>query len=226
MPPINVIQLRQLLREKFPGLRTHADELLAKTRDGWPAGLPQLDARLGGGFAKSAITEVIAACSGGGSALLLVHLLRHATATNQFVALVDGQDSFDAAAVEQSALSRLLWIRCSNADEAMKATDLVLRDGNLPLVLLDLALNPEAQLRKIPAPTWYRFQRIVEESAAVFIVFTPRAMISPAQARITLRSRFDLGALERTQDELLRELEFQVTDARRIAADELLRKSA
>jgi len=225
MPPLNVIQLRQLLREKFPGLRTRADELPAKTRDGWTAGLPQLDARLGGGFAKSAITEVIAA-RGCGSALLLVHLLRHAAATNQFMALVDGQDSFDAAAVEQSALSRLLWIRCSNADEAMKAIDLVLRDGNLPLVLLDLALNPEAQLRKIPAPTWYRFQRIVEESAAVFIVFTPRAMISPAQARVTLRSRFDLGALERTQDELLRELEFQVTDARRIAADEPLRKSA
>ena len=224
--PLNVIQLRQLLREKFPGLRTHADELPAKTRDGWPADLPQLDARLGGGFAKSAITEVIAARPGCGSALLLVHLLREAAATNQFVALVDGQDSFDAAAVEQSALSRLLWIRCSNADEAMKAIDLVLRDGNLPLVLLDLALNPEAQLRKIPAPTWYRFQRIVEESAAVFIVFTPRAMISPAQARITLRSRFDLGALERTQDELLRELEFQVTEACRLAADEPLRKSA
>lgn len=223
--PINVIQLRQLLREKFPGLRTRADELPAKTRDGWPTGLSKLDARLGGGFAKSAITEVIAA-RGCGSALLLVHLLRHAAATNQFVALVDGQDSFDAATVEQSALSRLLWIRCTNADEAMKAIDLVLRDGNLPLVLLDLALNPEAQLRKIPAPTWYRFQRIVEESTAVFVVFTPRAMISPAQARVTLRSRFDLGALERTQDELLRELEFQVTDAGCITADEPLRKSA
>jgi len=224
--PINVIQLRQLLRDKFPGLRTRADELPAKTGDGWASGLAQLDARLGGGFAKSAITEVIAARPGCGSGLLLVHLLRHAAATHQLVALVDGQDSFEAAAVEQSVLSRLLWIRCGNADEAMKTTDLVLRDGNLPVVLLDLALNPESQLRKIPAPTWYRFQRIVEESTAVFVVLTPRAMISPAQVRVTLRSRFDLGALERTQDELLRELEFQVTDARRIAADEPLRKSA
>lgn len=222
---INVIQLRQLLREKFPGLRTRADEFPAKVRDGWPTGLPQLDARLGGGLARSAITEVIAG-RGSGSALLLLHLLRHAAATNQFVALIDGQDSFDAAAVEQSALARLLWIRCRNADEAMKATDLVLRDGNLPLVLLDLALNPEAQLRKIPAPTWYRFQRIVEESTAVFVALTPRAMISPAPARVTLRSRFDLGALDRSRDELLRELEFQFTDWRRLTADEPLRKSA
>jgi hypothetical protein len=226
MLPVNIIQLRQLLRDKFPGLRTRADELAVKTVDGWPTGLPQLDARLGGGLAKSAITEVITARSGSGGALLLDHLLRQAAATNQFVALVDGQDSFDAAAGEPSALSRLLWIRCGQAEEAMKATDLVLRDGNLPIVLLDLALNPESQLRKIPAPTWYRFQRIVEESTAVFVVLTPRAMISPAQARVTLRSRFDLRALEQTREELLGGLEFQVTDARRIVAGEPLRKSA
>jgi hypothetical protein len=226
MLPVNIIQLRQLLRDKFPGLRTRADELPAKRGEGWPTGLPPLDARLGGGLAKSAITEVIAARSGCGGALLLVHLLRQAATTKQFVALVDGRDSFDAAAVEQAALSRLLWIRCRQADEAVKATDLVLRDGNLPIVLLDLAVNPESELRKIPAPTWYRFQRIVEESTAVFVVLTPRAMISPAQMRVTLRSRFDLSALERTPEELLGELEFQVTDARRIVAGEPLRKSA
>src|SRR6267378_2183075 len=111
MLPVNIIQLRQLLRDKFPGLRTRADELPAKTGAGWPTSLARLDARLGGGLAKSAITEVIAARSGCGGALVLVHLLRHAAATNQFVALVDGHDSFDAAAVEQSTLSRLLWIR-------------------------------------------------------------------------------------------------------------------
>jgi hypothetical protein len=225
MLPANLIQLRQLLRDKFPGLATRADELPAKTGEGWPTGLPQLDARLGGGLTKSAITEVITR-SGCGGALLLGHLLRQAAATKQFVALVDGHDSFDAAAVEPSALSGLLWIRCGHADEAIKATDLVLRDGNLPVVLLDLALNPESELRKIPAPAWYRFQRIVEESTAVLVVFTPRAMISPAQTRVTLRSRFDLGALERTREELVGELEFQVTDARRIVTGEPLRKSA
>ena len=225
MPPLNVIQLRQLLREKFSGLRTRADELPAKTWNGWPAGLPQLDTRLGGGFAKSALTEVITT-RGSGGALLLVHLLRRAVDANQFVALIDGRDSFDATAVEQSVLSRLLWIRCHDADEAMKATDLVLRDGNLPFVLLDLALNPEAQLRKIPAPTWYRFQRIVEKSTTVLVAFTPRAMVSSAPVRVTLRSRFALCALEQAQDELLHELEFQAIEARRTTTNEPLRKSA
>ena len=52
-----------------------------------------------------------------------------------------------------TVLSRLLWVRCRGAAEAMKAADLILRDGNLPLVLLDLAGNPPAQFWDIPATT-------------------------------------------------------------------------
>ena len=56
MPPLNVIQLRQLLREKFPGLRTHVEELPGRRREGWVSGVPGLDGALGGGFPKSAIS--------------------------------------------------------------------------------------------------------------------------------------------------------------------------
>jgi hypothetical protein len=225
MQPLNVIQLRQLLREKFPGLRTRADELPAKLRASWASGITKLDERLGGGFPKSAISEVIAPRRGSGSALMLLQLLRRAAEMNQFAALVDGQDSFDAATVEPATLSHLLWIRGQSADEAIKATDLVLRDGNLPVVLLDLALNPDAQLRKIPASTWYRFQRIVEESAATFIVLTPRAMVSPAQVRVTLQSRFTLDHVEADQLKLTLALDFEVSAAHGTREDGL-RKTA
>jgi hypothetical protein len=224
MQPFNVIQLRQLLREKFPGLRTRADEFPVKTRDGWASGIATLDEKLGGGFPKSAISEVIAPRRGCGSALLLLQLVRRAATSRQFTALIDGQDSFDAAAVEQNTLSHLLWIRCQNAAEAIQAADLVLRDGNLPVVLLDLALNAEAHLRKIPAPTWYRFQRIVEESTATFLVLTPRAMIAPAQVRVTLRSRFSLDHVEADQVKLTLALDFDVSEAR--GREEGLRKTA
>jgi len=224
MQSLNVIQLRQLLREKFPGSHTHASEVSAKVHHGWLTGLTKLDEQLGG-LPKSAMTEVIAPRHGCGSALLLTHLLQRAAETNQFVALVDGRDSFDITAIEQSALSHLLWIRCQNADEALQATDLVLRDGNLRIVLLDLALNPEKELRKIPAPTWYRFQRLIEESNVTCVVFTPRAMISPAQVRITLTSRFNLAALDRPWSELVKELEFEISDVRH-SYQEILRQSA
>jgi hypothetical protein len=125
---------------------------------------------------------------------------------------VDGSDSLDVTQLEPAVLSRLLWVRCRSAQEAMKATDLLLRDGNLPLVLLDLAGNPAAQFRDIPATTWYRLQRIVEQSSTVCIALTPRPMVGPAEARIFLRSRFTLDAMEQDADDLLSELKLEVAE--------------
>lgn len=223
MPAANVIELRQLLSEKFPGLRTRAEELTAPARQGWPTGLAPLDAALRGGLPRGALTEIIAEHRGSGSALLLTALLRRALLEKKFVAVIDGRDSLEVTGLDTD-LSRLLWVRCRAADEALKAADLLLRDANVPVVLLDLALNPPAQLRKIPATTWYRFQRLVEQTATVCVVLSPRAMASPAQARITLTSRLPLAALDRDAEELLRELKFEIAEAR--AAGEALPGSA
>jgi hypothetical protein len=153
-------------------------------------------------------------------------IIRQAFRENQFVAVIDGHDSLEVTQIGED-LSRLLWVRCHSADEGLRAADLLLRDGNLPLVLLDLVANPAIQARKIPAPTWYRFQRIIEQTSTVCVVLTPRAMLSSAQARITLRSHFSLDALEREQEELLRELKLEISEARRSAATrESLQSSA
>lgn len=224
--PGNILQLRQLLMEKFPGLRTHLSESPAVPRNFWPTGLPQIDEPMSGGLPKSALTEIIGARRGSGSALLARALIRQAFAQNEFVAFVDGQDSLDVTQLGED-LSRLLWVRCRSADEALKATDLLLRDGNLPLILLDLVANPAVQLRKIAATTWYRFQRMIEQTSAACLVFTPRTMVSPAQTRIMLRSAFSLEALESEGEELVGELEIEVSDARHLSdAARSLRKSA
>ncbi|HEY2081358.1 MAG TPA: hypothetical protein VGI88_01130 [Verrucomicrobiae bacterium] len=213
MPTANIIELRQLLAERFPGLRTRADELSATKHAVWPTGLPQLDEPLRGGLVKGELTEVTAEQRGSGSASLMTALLHRALRENKFVAIIDGQDSLDVTQLGEN-LCRLLWVRCRSTDEALKAADLLLRDGNLPLVLLDLASNPAAQLRKIPATTWYRFQRLIEQTSAVCVVLTPRVMVAPAQVRIALRSRFSLKALEREPEELLRELKVEIAEAR------------
>jgi hypothetical protein len=211
--PGKVLELRQLLREKFPGLRTHLSESPAVPRNFWPTGVEQIDEPLNGGLPKGALTEIVAEKRGSGSALLARTLIDQAFERNEFVAFVDGQDSLDVTELGED-LSRLLWVRCGSADEALKATDLLLRDGNLPLIFLDLAENPTRELRKIPATTWYRFQRLIEQSSTVCVVMAPRTMISPAQIRITLRPAFSLDALERGTDELLPELKIDVTDTR------------
>jgi hypothetical protein len=226
MPAANIIELRQLLADRFPGLRTRADELSATKQAAWPTGLAQLDESLRGGLAKGALAEVVAEKHGSGSALLMTSLMHRALTEKKFVAIIDGQDSLDVTQLSGD-LSRLFWVRCHSTDESLKAADLILRDGNLPLVLLDLVSNPTAQLRKIPATTWYRFQRLIEQTSVVCLVLTPRAMVAPAHVRITLRSRFSLNALEREREELLRELKMEITETRRFGENhELESKSA
>jgi len=210
---MNIIQLRQLLKERFPGLRTNPEEFTSDTRTFWPTGLRQIDNLLQGGFAKGALTEIVSERRGAGSALLASSLLRQAAQAGQIVALVDGADSLEVTELEESVLSRLLWVRCRSAAEALKATDLLLRDGNVPLVQLDIVLNPEKQLRAIPATTWYRLQRLIEETSTVCVVFTPRVMVSPAHDCIFLHGRFSLSCLEQDHDELLSKLVLEISEA-------------
>ncbi|HET7624425.1 MAG TPA: hypothetical protein VFM25_04110 [Verrucomicrobiae bacterium] len=214
MPAPNVIQLRQLLKEKWPDSRFDAEQSPARRQNHWPTGLEFLDESLGGGLPKNALTEIVAR-PGAGGALLMNAFLRRAAEENQIIALVDGRDSFDVTQTEEWILSRLLWARCRSADEALKTADLILRDGNISTVLLDLAANPVAQLRKIPSTTWFRFQRIVEQTSAVCVVLTPQPLVSAARTRITLElSRRSIHALDRGAEELLAELKFEVSDAR------------
>jgi hypothetical protein len=163
---------------------------------------------------KGALTEIVAEQRGSGSGLLITGLIRRALQERQLIAVVDGRDSLDVTGIGDD-LSRLLWVRCRSADEALKAADLLLRDGNLPVLLLDLIANPPAQLRKISATTWYRFQRIVEQTSMVCVVLTPRMMVSSAQVRITLPSRFSLNALTRQQEAVLRELKLALSETRK-----------
>ena len=208
MSAANVIELRRLLAGKFPGLRMRADA--AEVRTSRQTGLPQIDEA--GGLPEGALTEVVAGGTSCGSALMMRLLLSHAARTKQITALVDGHDSFDVTGMDAGTLSRLLWVRCRSSEEALQAADLILRDGNLSLVLLDLVSNPVIEVRKIPATTWYRFQRLVEEKKTVCIVFTPRLMVMPALIRITLTARFALDAIEQRTDELLRKLAVEILD--------------
>jgi hypothetical protein len=214
MPAANVIRLKALLAEKFPGVRMRLEEPRAAAQRCLASGLPQIDEPLRGGFPKGALSEVIVTGPSCGSATLIRALVEQAARAHEIVTLIDGNDAFNATQPAEAALTRLLWIRCHDAADAVKAADLVLRDNNLPLVLLDLKSNLESQLRKIGAATWYRFQRLVEETGAACLVFTPRRMVAPAQARVCLHRSWTLPALEHDGTEALRELTVEAADAR------------
>jgi hypothetical protein len=187
-----VIDLRNLLAERFPRTQPPSRAQLI-------TGLSFFDQATGGGLPKSAITELISPQVSAGSASLIYALLQSAYRDRYFLALVDGRDSFDPSAfsgLRNSVLRNLLWVRCGKALEAIKATDLLLRDGNFPLVVVDLVLNPAEETRKIPQTTWFRLQRLVEAMPTACLVLTRQSMISSAQLKIVLENSWTLESLE------------------------------
>jgi hypothetical protein len=185
-----IIDLRKALAERFPKRSQPATTIL-------PTGLPFLDQIGGGGLPKSAITELITPKLSAGSASLIHALLRSAQRDQHFIALIDGSDSFDPASSENSVLQHLLWVRCRKAFDAIKAADLLLRDGNFPLVIVDLVLNPAGELRKIPQTSWYRLQRLAEATPIACLIINRQSLVSSAQLKIVLENSWTLPDLEK-----------------------------
>src|ERR1700730_13181035 len=130
--PAAIIDLRKALAERFP-------QRSPPTATVFTTGLAGLDRIAGGGLPKSTITELISPRASAGSASLIHALVRSAQRDRHFVALIDGTDSFDPGSSNNSALQHLLWVRCRKAFDTIKAADLLLRDGNFPLWIVDLA---------------------------------------------------------------------------------------
>ena len=113
-------------------------------------------------------------------------------------------------------MQHLLWVRCEKASEAVKAADFLLRDGNFPLVILDLVLNPAEELRRIPATSWYRLQRLVEPTPTAFVVISRHNMVASARTKIVLENCWRLSDLSRDNPGM--QLHFKVRRAKAIAA--------
>lgn len=207
-----IIELRSLLAEKYPSGPRAAVPVLE-------TGLPALDALLGGGLRRGALIEIARRQPAMGAALLLQSLLAETWAREQRMALVDGRDRLDPAGCRRETLTALLWVRCANAAQAIRATDLLLRDGNLPLVALDLADNPAKELRAIPATTWFRLQRIAEENGLACLIFTPGPLVASAHARLLLRRPLTLTTLDAPSAELIASLDLELVRQRQEDAD-------
>ncbi len=184
-----LVDLRNLLAERFPHSPLEAN---ARFRTGQPL----IDSVIGNGLPKGAITEISSPELSAGSASLIAGLVRAAGEARYFIALIDGRDSFDPAPLGHACLRHLLWVRCHKAIEAVKAADLLLRDGNFSLVLLDLVLNLPNELQKIPQTSWYRLQRLVEPTSTAFLVMSRRSMVVSARLKIVLENRWTLETFE------------------------------
>lgn len=176
-------------------LRTHQLDRTLTTA--WPShaptdeyamsatGVTGLDERLGGGFPRGQLSEIVGARSSGLTSLLL-QTLAAADARGELVALVDALDMLDveSAAAAGVDLDRLLWIRghvavnpgfCLDTnqralEQAVRALALVLQAGNFGLVALDVGEAPASAIRRLPFTTWLRLQRLIEGSRTTCVL--------------------------------------------------------
>jgi hypothetical protein len=102
--------------------------------------------------------------------------------------LVDGRDGFDPQSAEAAgvALDRLLWIRCQNIQQSLRATDLLLQGGGFGLIALDLADIPAKTVRYVPLNVWFRFRRSVENTPTILLVLDQESNASTC-ASLVLR---------------------------------------
>ena len=188
-------QLDRTLTTSLPQLDPRDDVALA------PSGITALDARLGGGFPRGQLSELVGPRSSGRTSLLL-QMMAAATARGELVALVDALDMLDVESAVSAGvdLARLLWIRghvvvnpgmCRDLnqramEQAIRALTLVLQAGNFGLVALDIADAPADAVRRLPFTTWMRLQRMIEGSQTACVLVGSHPMARSA-AGLTLQ---------------------------------------
>jgi hypothetical protein len=160
-------------------------------------GLEAFDAAFGeGGLPCGAITELVCAGPSCGGQLLLTSLLQATRRVRQRVALIDGCDAFDPQSHDPDICRHMVWVRCSSVAATLQVADLVARDVNFGLVVVDMKHAGERELRRTPSASWYRLQRAVRGTSLVLLVVTPRRTVPSAQVRIALNDAYSLSAFE------------------------------
>jgi len=155
------------------------------------SGIPEIDL-LTGGLPRGALTEIFGPSCSGRTSLLLA-ALRARTAQEESCALIDGGDAFDphSAAAAGVELRKLLWVRCRNVEQTLRATDLLLQGGGFGLIAVDLSDIAPRLVRHVPLDSWFRFRRAVEDTPTVLVLLEQE---SNAKSCASLGLRLEAGA--------------------------------
>lgn len=146
-------------------------------------------------FGSGTINEIVCKDSSQGMSLLIASLLDEEREIP--IAFIDGQDSFDPESYGNDRCRNLLWIRCTETQQIINVTDLLLKDGNLPLILMDLHLLPQREFSRIPSILWQRFRITARESGSSLLVLSPKSTVTAAHSRYFIEGSFTLDHLEK-----------------------------
>lgn len=194
-----LLALRELLTQRFPQVNALSRSRCLST------GVPALDEATGG-IPIGAITEIVCAAPSCGGTLLVACILETCRIQRLRVALVDGMDRFDPQSFTTEALAHLVWVRCRELRQVMQAADLLARDANFGLVIIDLRGSLERELRKESPTSWYRLQRAAEQTGLPLLVATTRPFVPSAQLRFVLDRSHSIEAFDQLRPELTTQL--------------------
>jgi hypothetical protein len=112
---------------------------------------------------------------------------------------VDGRDAFDPAAALAAGvnLRQLLWVRCKNIDQALRATDLLIQGGGFGLLALDLSDIAPRLVRQVPLNVWFRFRRAVENTPTILFLLAQESNAKTC-ASLVLRMEGEAGVWRET----------------------------
>ncbi len=200
---------RCLMAANFAALRSKVELALAgrvvapftyrdrKTVTTVSTGIPEIDS-LTGGLPRGALTEIFGpSCSGRTS--LLLSALSARTAQEEACALIDGADAFDPHSAEAAGveLRKLLWVRCRNIEQTLRATDLLLQGGGFGFIAVDLSDISPRLVRHVPLESWFRFRRAVEDTPTVLVLLEQESNAKTC-ASLGLRMGAEAACWDRT----------------------------
>jgi hypothetical protein len=200
VPAPGIEDLRRQLREKFPAAHGVHPRTSPRRNTGTPFHVDS--------FPYGAISEIIPAGPGAGLSLVIAALMGDSGENSPLpeLALIDGADGFDPSSHTVAACSRLLWVRCTSAPEMLKAADLVVRDGNLPFVLLDASGLPRQELTAIPASSWWRLGQLTRRTGGRLVVLSPFPFVPGTGLLLTLSADLSLHDFDVPRRELLEKM--------------------
>lgn len=155
--------------------------------------VPALDALLGGGWQLGRVGELVGVASSGRTSVATV-TVSAATVRGEVAAWIDPADAFDpsSAAAAGVLLERLLWVRPTGLEQAVRAAELILEVGGFTVVVVDLAESAvlsgrsTGRERERRGALRLRLARAVERANAVGLVLTERPWLA-GLAGVTLR---------------------------------------
>lgn len=194
-----IAALRSLVDARFP-------TSVRKPAGGVSTGVLAVDTALCDGLPAGCLTELVSAEPGSGGQSVLTQLLITTRRARQRVALIDAADGLAPETLPADALRHLVWVRPRHLSEALAVADVLVRDGNYAVVVLDLRGLERRALLSIPKGQWHRLHRAAESRPGAVLVQTAFALVPAVPWRLILETSRGLAARRLPHEALLAQL--------------------